>query len=591
MQRKLSAILIVSLMALAIASVFVAPSVIPAGAATVPKPGIVDWVEGGEDVHNSLACNPEWLKVWTITHVSHDTTIIVQGKDAYGQDVEAKALIPECTGPQNSFPLIDVHSEEPVTFAKITAVFQQGGEHCNSFQIQTMPEPSEEWLGTYHVDTGYKPELVNGYPAEPSNPDPLKVVINWIDINKNGLPDPGEHSPLPTTSSTITIKGLDQYGNVLETQVTIPANTFIVPVDVDCHTWSTVCTVTGGAIGISYYIFTEPMPQRAIFNYKIAIDHIKVTADPKNILADGSSMSTITITLLDQDDHEVHWTTTSTKPIEINVMSTGGKVEPSLDIEIMGCQTNATTTLISDTNARIVKVSALAIVPKVGNHEGMQLTGYDLVCFDGLNSVPFTGNWPIVDIGGTGSGRYYAVFINLYKGCNLISIPVIPDDELTWDELPCASQCLISVATYQPSLYESEGSKVNDESGWLYYNFKDGVGDKIPIKDGLAYWVKAEKPCTLVISGKFLDQYDPDTGSGLPPMYFMGVGWNLVGVTSIHPIKTSDYLESLNIEQGAKLYGPIWIYYARYGIWVRNPEYLYPTEGFWLFTYDGILAP
>jgi len=576
-KRKV-ALMLVPLLVLSTILVFTIPVI----AEPLPKPGIVDWVDDpltpqieGEEVHKTLECDPEWLKVWTVTHVSHDTEIIVHGKDTFGQDIEAKAFIPTSTDPQHEFPLIDVHSLEPVAFSKITAVFQQGGEHCNVFQVHTLPEPKEDWLGMYHTATGYVPHYEAGYPVEPSNPDPLKVAINWVDKNGDGQPTEDECTA-PGKPSTIIIKGLDQYGDVLEVSVSISSTAKIVYVDVLCHTWSTVCTVGGGAIGISYYIWTHPKPQRAIFEYKIAVHHISVIADPKNILADGVSTSTITITLLDQDGHEVHWTTDA-DPIEINVATTGGKVKPSLDIKIPGCSTSATTTLISDTNARIVKVSALAIVPETPGHSAMQLKGSDTVCFDGLNSVPYAKPYEIVDIGGTGSGRYYAVFKRLDEGCNLISMPVIPDEALTWDMLPCASQCLKSVATYQGGV-------------WLYYDFPSAVGDIIPIRDGWAYWVKAEKPCTLVISGKFMDQYDPITGSGLPPMYPMALGWNFVGVTSIRPIPTANYFESLHdMGLGEKLWGPVWVY--RNGKWGRNPTNLVPTEGVWLFTYDGILAP
>ncbi len=586
-KKKVSTMLMLSILALSIIPLFAIPVI----AEPVPKPGIVDWVAGGEAVHNSLACDPEWLKVWTVTHVDHDTWIHVLGKDTYDQDVEAKVLIPASTGIQQKFPLIDIHSGLPVTFAKITGVFQQGGTHCNIFQVHTLPEPEQDYLGLYHTATGYEPNIDNatGYPVEPSNPDPLKIVINWDDDGDGILEE--DEVGYPLVDSTITIKGLDQYGNILEHTVTIPAGpwpagTWFVPVDITCHTWSTVCTVMGGLSGISYYIFTHPKGQRPIFEYKLAVDRIEVTADPKNILADGNSTSEITITLLDQDGHEIHWTPNA-DPVEVNVAATGGKVVPSLGIEIPGCSTHAHTNLTSDTNARIVRVTALAIVPESPGHAATQKFGEDKVCFDGINSVPYKKNFDIIDIGGTGTGKHYAVFKKLEKGCNLISIPVIPDETLNWTDLPCASQSLISVATYIAPFCP------NDTGTWLYYDFRQGTGDDIPIVDGWAYWVKTEKPCTLVMSGRVMDQYDNATGFGLPPMYFMGIGWNFVGVTALRWINTADYLESLNVDQALKLYGPVWVYRrtATDGVWSRNPLTLMPTEGMWLFTYDGILAP
>jgi len=437
----------------------------------------------------------------------------------------------------------------------------------------------------YDEKTGYSPAIdpATGFAVEPPNPDPLKVAIDWIDADGDGQPDEEECLTRPF-DQTITIIGLDQYGNKLEAKFTIPAGVAIQPLDVICHTWSTVCDVMGGEFDVSYYIFTHPEPERSMFTYKIRIDHIEVTADPKNILADGEMKSEITITLKDRDDHEVHWAMyyqypdVPSRDIEINVAATGGRVTPSLDIRIPGCNTRARTTLTSDTNPRIVRVNALALIPELSQHDAMELEDDDIVCFDGINSVPHKPILEIVDIGGEGSGRHYAIFRTLAEGCNLISIPVIPDEKLTWDQLPCSSLSLISVATYQGG-------------AWLYYDFVAGTGDAIPIVDGWAYWVKAEKPCTLVLSGRIMDQYDRATGFGLPPTYPMAMGWNLVGVTSIQvPIATADYFQSLhNLGLGEKLWGPLWVY--RGTEWVRNPATLYPTEGLWLFTYNGILAP
>lgn len=589
-KKKVSVILLLAMFAV---SMFAAISVNAVPVPPVPpNADIFEWTkspDNGTAVHESLMLNPEWLKVRTGTHVDHDTRIHVLGKDTYGQDVEAIAEIPESTSPEQYFPLIDPHSGEPVVFQKVTGILQQGGTHCNSFIIYTHVDevvpriPRQVLLGMYHHKSIYDPIIgIDGFPVEPPNPEPIKVALDWIDADGDGQPDKDE-CIAQTIDHEITVIGLDQYGNMLEETFVIPAGEAIWPLDVVSHSWSTVCDVSGGLYDVSYYIWTHPQPQRSMFVYKIRLDHIEVTADPKNILADGKATSTITITLYDIDDHEVHWAVyysypdVLSRPIEINVAATGGKVAPSLGIEIPGCNTYAETTLTADTNPRIIRVSALAVVPELSQHPSMKLMDDDIVCFDGINSVPHRPTLEIIDIGGEGSGRHYAVFRMLSEGCNLISIPVIPDEALTWDMLPCSSMSLLSVATYQGG-------------AWLYYDYQAGTGDIIPIVDGWAYWVKAEKPCTLVISGRIMDQYDKKTGFGLPPMYLMAMGWNMVGVTSIRmPIATADYLESLhNLGLGEKLWGPLWVYR---GSWIRNPATLYPTEGMWLFTYDGILAP
>lgn len=578
---------------------------LPAEAVKVTTPTLLEYVPpNGEAVHRSLCSNPEWLKVHTISEIHHDTWIHVLGKDCYGQNIEAKTLIPSGTPLQSNFILVDWYSKEPVTFSKITDVYQEGGEHCNSFEIHTLPEPREDYLGLYHLSNGYVPHYEGPYPVEPSNPDPLKVAINWVDVNGNGVPadadgnpEPGEFTNLPTQDSTIHIIGLDQCGELLEKDVFIPKNSKIVNVVISDKTWSTVCTVTGGLQAISYYIFTHPEPQRPILTYHIMINSIKVTVRDHNILADGQSTAEVTITLLDIDGHEVHWAVDipgfqSAPPIEINVASSGGKVQPSCDIEIPGCNTCAVTWLTSDTNARLVKVSAVAFLPPVQRYENDQwrqicppttLTDCVEMCFDGVNSNPTCiPDYPYrTKVCRIEDGRAnkedtceqtYAVFINLVRGCNLISIPFVPDEELCWGDLPGAEQYLCKVCTYCAF-----------EKKWYCYEFGDDPVDGIPIKDGWAYWVKAKENCTLVLSGEFMEAAET------PPSYQMAIGWNMVGVTSLIPRTTYSYLGSLNIEEALKLWGPVWAF--REDHWERNPTMVYPGEGLWVFSYDGILAP
>jgi hypothetical protein len=592
-----------------------------ANAAPVTTPNVLEYVApNGQAVLTSLLRNPEFLKVHTINIIHHDTWIHVLGEDAYGENVEAKTLIPAGTPIESDIPLVDYYSQEPVAFTKITDVYQEGGEHCNSFQIHTLPCPKEQWLGTYHQGTNYVPQLdTNNNPVEPCNPDPLKVAVNWKDINGNGLPedanhtpDPGEFTNLPTAQSTITIIGLDQNGDPITRNVVIPAGSKIVRVDpaLTDKTWSTVCMVTGGDQATSYYIFTDPEAQRPILTYHIMIHEIELTFSDKNILADGTSTSDICITLLDIDQHEVHWAVDdpgfqSAPPIEINMWASGGKVEPSVDIEIQGCSTKAETVITADTNGRLIKVTAIAYVPEVQRRmnnvwvtvcPSMTLTDSDNMCFDGLNSAPTViTDYPyrakvcriedgIADVEDT-CDQHYVVYITLTKGCNLISIPFQPDEQLLWSDLPGAEQSLICVCTFMADgIHFDPVEPLTPVKDWFCYSFcEQGPKDPIPLCDGLAYWVKAKENCTLVLSGTFM------AACNVPPAYKMAIGWNLVGVTEIKGMTTCNYLGSLDIEDALKLWGPVWV--LRSGEWLRNPSAVYPGEGLWVFTYDGILAP
>ena len=579
-----------------------------AQAASVTTPGVLQYnVPNGAAVAARLAKNPEFLKVHTLTPIHHATWIDVLGTDAYGQNIEAKALIPVSNLVEQNYPLVDPTSGLPVAFASITNVYQVGGEQDTSFQIQTMPISYEQFLGMYHQNVGYTPNIVNGNAVEPFNPDPLKVAVNWANVSGTsgpdlgGVPYPQDFTNLPTAQSNITIIGLDEHGNQITQMVTINPGAEIVLLDPtrSLDTWSTVCTVSGGDAYTSYYIFTSPEPQQPILNYNITISQIELLFSQADILANGKCNTTVTLMLLDQDGNAVHWAVNvpgqqSAPPIEVNFASSGGNIVPSTGIQIQGCYTNTTTTLTADTNARIVKVSAIAYLPAVQRlvnnvwitiTYGRSLSWATTCCFDGINSAPTTiTGYPyratVVPIDFPSAtavntcGQEYAAFITLYKGCNFISIPLVPDQHLTWNMIPDANQDLSCVQTYvcDPS-----------PSVWLHYNFTSGVGDTIPICDGMGYWISAKENCTLVISGTFM------AACQTPPEYVMCLGWNMVGVTSLDPSTTMNYLGSLDIQQALKLYGPVWAW--RVDHWCMNPTMVYPGEALWVFSYSGILAP
>jgi hypothetical protein len=102
-------------------------------------------------------------------------------------------------------------------------------------------------------------------------------------------------------------------------------------------------------------------------------------------------------------------------------------------------------------------------------------------------------------------------------------------------------------------------------------------------RDGIGYWIKAEKACTLELSGVAMENA-PFT----PCEYPVHHSWNLMGITSICPIPTDEYLESLATDTHAgsvsiaSAVGPIWVYDAPSRTWTRDPDCLWPTQGFWM---------
>jgi hypothetical protein len=244
----------------------------------------------------------------------------------------------------------------------------------------------------------------------------------------------------------------------------------------------------------------------------------------------------------------------------------------------------------------------------------MNLFAWTELTFDGVNSVFYEGAWPIhMMMWGYNSwwangtlftsysgpvppkpwlpwtpeewkfdGPIYEVMISLHVGCNLISCPVHPFLCLThyceaWGGSGIPMEILFGKTSATDCI----------EAIWWY----DGTWDTyIPgvtgpgkfFKDGVGYWVKAEKPCTIEISGVIMEN-----APFIPPEYPIIPSWNLMGFTSIGPMLTSDYLESLSIGDNWEFYGPIWTYNAAIGSWTRNPSMLWPTNAFWMYYKDN----
>lgn len=270
------------------------------------NPETIQWLPGGADAYATLAWNPEWLMLDNLYATLSEITITIQGKDSHGQNIEAKVVVPAGTPPQMLFTFLDYHANppKPVAFSYIDNVFQQGGTngHVWACEILTKPVPWEEYMGIYHLITLYEPGqcyptypfgmkylIGNGqeggvttqpYPLEPSNPDPLKVVINWYDSDHDLLPDYTKPSEFPSggaqLAGTVYVDGSDEHGNKLGGMApVIPGDKYvhvktyaIDPYGVwtpENHTWSTVSNVRGGNKEDSYYILTEPQPERGLF--------------------------------------------------------------------------------------------------------------------------------------------------------------------------------------------------------------------------------------------------------------------------------------------------------------------------------------
>jgi len=630
-----------------ISSAFAVPIV-----ASSPAGYPVQWLSAS--VAAALAQQPQYLKIYTMTHISHPTRITVQGLDCNNQPVEAIAVnkwqsglayyfsttdpttwnIPASTGPEYLFPLVDVHSGKEVTFSKVTAIYQQGGEQGDEFKLMTHNEPYylvyggaanpitkphevPLWLGSYHMPV-YKPAMVGPIapsssvggqmasppetiPIQPTTPSQVVILVGWQDVNNNNYPDlPADTASGAQFNATLTVTGLSCNGTVQTATVSVTGSPnggqgqfgtpgvgngpIIVP-----GIWMDISSVTGGATGDSYFFFTwPPAVEQDILTYTINIDHLVLAINPMNIMANGTDSANIQTILMDMDNHQVHWSSEAgVKNITLNVISTGGQVTKSVDQGWSGCHTNWNETIVSDTNARTIKVAAIAIIPTgpPANYPGPSpLYASALMGFDGFNSNQIYTHADF--LGKPGSGSWYNVFIKLSVRCNLVSIPIFPGSAITPKELwnASASTVIQSISWY------------NATSGtWNIYDYTTvpptvtGSGNAALVP-GVGYWIKAEKPCTLVISGHFYDQ-----APFVPPEIHLQPSWNLVGVV-IDPsygfaigTTVQSYLQTLRSSGDDKMYGPVWVYNNDLQSWFRlgDTDTLWPGQAFWLSVIEG----
>jgi hypothetical protein len=546
-------------------------------------------------------------------------------------------------GTESTYMEIDV---SPFPFEQYLGMYQPGtgfepGQYYYGSDQNPAPKYGDKALPTGQYWQGNGPNTTPAIvyePVQPANPDPIKVVINWYDSNTDLYPQTSEITGSKVSVSApvnLTIEGLDQQGRKLIETVTIHNGDKIVYVDCDGNTWSDVCKVWGGDSQDEYEIFTHPNNATIIplFKYYIWIDHVLLYPKYYDILGNGNvsgaGSTVITAALADQDGHLVHADGT----VVLNWWTSGGHIDPSYNSSIPLCHETATANLTADSNPRTIKVVVDANVPADNLGSGVvsmgerNLIAWTEMCFDGVNSAGSSQSmWhemqcgytemngtkrqmsapfePALEeaLGGTtapdsGSdlppykldGPIYEVMIPFWPGCNLISCPVHP-----------------FMANYVCEAYGGQGipmkllfgntsAKETIEAIWWYtwndtskqmqwyYYIPGKTLTNYNFTDGLGYWIKAEKAGTLEISGVIMEN-----APFKPPEYKVHPSWNLMGVTEVGGVLTSDYLQGLSAG-GVSFYGPVWEYKAnpQWRGWYRNPTYLWPTEAFWMYYKDN----
>jgi len=163
------------------------------------------------------------------------------------------------------------------------------------------------------------------------------------------------------------------------------------------------------------------------------------------------------------------------------------------------------------------------------------------------------------------------VAVELYKGWNLISLPLIPDSALRSDVL---SLVLKQGAAGVIVVYGYD----NATDTW--------VTNPEQMTDGLGYWVYMNGYDVLIVHGR--REAPPPA---LPTTYYLTAGWVLAGFKSVQQMNVSEYLASLEPESYFE-YVYVWNGESQSWSMLGGSDSLSPGEGFWIWMYeDQYLIP
>ena len=174
-------------------------------------------------------------------------------------------------------------------------------------------------------------------------------------------------------------------------------------------------------------------------------------------------------------------------------------------------------------------------------------------------------------------GAYGAV-IDLAEGWNLISLPLIPDD----DAIDVVLAGIGDISNVSSVYYwYNDGTS----TGWQIYVPGSG-GTLATMEDGKAYFVLMSGEDTLTITGRTM----PKPGETTPPIYEVYAGWNFVGFKSLADMDNAVYLTNL-----VGSYTILWGYQPIGGYHLVYPPGTNDMEvgcGYWLWaTESGIIVP
>lgn len=184
----------------------------------------------------------------------------------------------------------------------------------------------------------------------------------------------------------------------------------------------------------------------------------------------------------------------------------------------------------------------------------------------------------------------YSWMISLTEGWNLISIPLVPEDNnknldnSISNVLKSIQQNVVnttdfrSVQQYDPV---NDAWRYNKPSGvsWYYTSASDKLINIVP---GYSYWIKMAKNSTLKGFGS--KGVGAIYGPSIPPSVNLAGGWNLIGKYGLVPVAKSNETNNLVFDLQVLL-GNL----ADYPIMdidgnsIGVSSLLYPTKGYWVF--------
>ena len=235
------------------------------------------------------------------------------------------------------------------------------------------------------------------------------------------------------------------------------------------------------------------------------------------------------------------------------------------------------TTLESDTLQREDADWSLCDWVAFSNTLVLKLSGYaGKVANITITAVDYGGNeGPGTSVYlGIPEGTWYP--IELHKGWNLISLPLVPNSTSASDVF---------------SLVLKQGAAGVEVCYGFDNQAKEWVMNPTTMTDGNGYWVKMKDYDVLIVQGTPHEEY-----WGLQPIYYiLYEGWNLAGYTETVSDLASWYLSSL---EAGSYFRYLFAWDAQNQKWemidtdLSSSDILTPGQGFWILLYeDQTLVP